>query len=225
MARRKGLEPQTFWSVARCSIQLSYRRSRVRIVPQGFVGCKAIRRTNGGGAHFVRAGPVRSRSRSRSRSRCDDPWPYPWLYPYPRPWPVAGGSGRDGIPGVSERDPPRITRSRPLSLQRDCKHRRSGGTCHARHCAWTPCRSRAPVHNACLAIHGKRAPGTSLKPRSRPSLAQSVRSRPLSSPIMTVLIGRRWATTPLGGGGQKAGVPDPCQHPRPWRDRTQQSTR
>ena len=27
VARRKGLEPPTFWSVARCSIQLSYRRS------------------------------------------------------------------------------------------------------------------------------------------------------------------------------------------------------
>ena len=27
LARREGLEPPTFWSVARCSIQLSYRRS------------------------------------------------------------------------------------------------------------------------------------------------------------------------------------------------------
>ena len=36
VARRKGLEPLTFWSVARCSIQLSYRRSQgMRIVPQG----------------------------------------------------------------------------------------------------------------------------------------------------------------------------------------------
>ncbi len=41
MARREGLEPPTFWSVARCSIQLSYRRSQgVRIVPQGSSGCK-----------------------------------------------------------------------------------------------------------------------------------------------------------------------------------------
>ena len=36
VARRKGLEPLTFWSVARCSIQLSYRRSQgKRILPQG----------------------------------------------------------------------------------------------------------------------------------------------------------------------------------------------
>ena len=36
VARRKGLEPPTFWSVARCSIQLSYRRSQgKRILPQG----------------------------------------------------------------------------------------------------------------------------------------------------------------------------------------------
>ena len=36
MARRKGLEPPTFWSVARCSIQLSYRRSQgKRILPHG----------------------------------------------------------------------------------------------------------------------------------------------------------------------------------------------
>ncbi len=35
MARREGLEPPTFWSVARCSIQLSYRRSQgKRILPQ-----------------------------------------------------------------------------------------------------------------------------------------------------------------------------------------------
>ena len=41
VARRKGLEPPTFWSVARCSIQLSYRRSQgKRIVPQGRSWCK-----------------------------------------------------------------------------------------------------------------------------------------------------------------------------------------
>jgi hypothetical protein len=41
VARREGLEPPTFWSVARCSIQLSYRRSQgMRIVPQGCSGRK-----------------------------------------------------------------------------------------------------------------------------------------------------------------------------------------
>jgi hypothetical protein len=41
VARREGLEPPTFWSVARCSIQLSYRRSsRRRILPHGHSQCK-----------------------------------------------------------------------------------------------------------------------------------------------------------------------------------------
>ena len=41
VARRKGLEPLTFWSVARCSIQLSYRRTpRKGILPQGPSRCK-----------------------------------------------------------------------------------------------------------------------------------------------------------------------------------------
>ena len=41
VARREGLEPPTFWSVARCSIQLSHRRSSGRrILPHGHSQCK-----------------------------------------------------------------------------------------------------------------------------------------------------------------------------------------
>jgi len=49
-------------------------------------------------------------------------------------------------------------------------------------------------------------PKEGLRSASRPPLARAGRSLPSPPPPLTVLIGRRWPTTPSGGGGQKAGV-------------------
>ena len=52
-------------------------------------------------------------------------------------------------------------------------------------------------------------PGFVVEAAGRPPLARAGRSL-LSRPLpLTALIGRRWATTPVGGGGQKAGKAGP----------------
>ena len=40
MARWEGVEPPTFWFVARCSIQLSYQRGEGRIIEIQFPECQ-----------------------------------------------------------------------------------------------------------------------------------------------------------------------------------------
>ena len=105
----------------------------------------------------------------------------------------------------------RSARMRARFLEHDRAHRRPFGACHARHCAWIPCRSRAPVHNACLATHDERIQGALLKHGGRPSLARTAWSQSLTSSIITMMFGRRWATTPSGGGVQKAGVEGPVR--------------
>ena len=93
-------------------------------------------------------------------------------------------------------------------------------------CPPSTCRPEAQsAQCACLAIHGERTQGPSLKPAGRPSLARAGRSL-LSRPLpLTALIGRRWATTPIGGGrpeGRCSGYhpkhdnpPDPHFDPMP----------
>jgi len=56
------------------------------------------------------------------------------------------------------------------------------------------------------ATHDEHILGTSSKSAGRPPLARSARSSPFLLSTLAVLIGRRWATTPRGGGVQKAGV-------------------